>query len=293
MSDATPRVTGFFDPATNSVSYLVTDPATGTGAIVDPVLDFEPKAARTASTMADRILEAARGVRIDWCLETHTHADHLSAASYLKGRLGSRIGIGAHVTEVQTAWKRILNLDGAFPPPDGSQFDRLFVDEERFSIGALSVTVWHTPGHTPGCVTYIVAGGDGPACAFVGDTLFMPDYGTARADFPGGDARRLFRSIRRILSLPPETRIFVAHDYPPASRAVAYETTVAEQRRANLHVKDGTDEDGFVAFRTARDKTLGQPTLLLPAIQVNIRAGALPPPDETGTSYLKIPLNRF
>jgi glyoxylase-like metal-dependent hydrolase (beta-lactamase superfamily II) len=298
MPDNEPEVTGFFDPATSSISYLIADPATKTAAIIDPVLDYDPKAARTSTATADRIAEAAARLRVEWILETHTHADHLSAASYLKETLGlkqklvARIGIGAHVTEVQKTWERLLNLGPEFRT-DGSQFDHLFVEGEEIRLGNLAVTVWHTPGHTPACVTYVVRGGRGPACAFVGDTLFMPDYGTARADFPGGDARRLFHSIRRILSLPPDTRIFVAHDYQPGGREVAFETTVAEQRRANLHAKDSIDADEFVTFRTGRDKTLGQPTLLLPAIQVNIRAGALPPPDETGTSYLKIPLNRF
>jgi len=292
MSDNGPEVTGFFDPATCSISYLVTDPATGAAAIVDPVLDFDPKAARTSTAAADRIVQAAAALRVEWILETHTHADHLSAALYLRGKLGARVGIGAHVTEVQRTWKQLLNLGADFRA-DGSQFDRLFVEGEELRLGTLTVTVWHTPGHTPACVTYVVRGSRGPACAFVGDTLFMPDYGTARADFPGGDARRLFQSIRRILSLPPDTRIFVAHDYQPGGREVAFETTVAAQRQANVHVKDGVGADEFVTFRTMRDKTLGQPTLLLPSIQVNIRAGALPPPDETGTSYLKIPLNRF
>ena len=292
MSDNEPEVTGFFDPATSSISYLIADPATGAAAIIDPVLDFDPKAARTSTTTADRMAQAASRLRVEWILETHTHADHLSAASYLKQKLGSRIGIGAHVTEVQRTWERLLNLGAGFHA-DGSQFDHLFAEGEELRLGRLAVTVWHTPGHTPACVTYVVRGGSGPACAFVGDTLFMPDYGTARADFPGGDARRLFHSIRRILALPPDTRIFVAHDYQPGGRQVAFETTVAEQRRSNLHAKDGIEADEFVTFRTARDKTLGQPTLLLPAIQVNIRAGALPPPDESGTSYLKIPLNRL
>lgn len=287
-----PQVTGFFDPATSSISYLVTDGASRAAAIIDPVLDFDPKAARTSTAAADGIIAAAAGLRVEWVLETHTHADHLSAAMYLKAKLGCRIGIGAHVTDVQQAWKGLFNLEGEFRT-DGSQFDHLFVEGEQLHLGSLRLTIWHTPGHTPACVSYIVQGDSGPACAFVGDTLFMPDYGTARADFPGGDARRLFRSIRRILALPPETRVFVAHDYQPGGRPVAFETTVAEERRSNLHVKDGMDEEDFVAFRTARDKTLGQPTLLLPAIQVNIRAGALPPPDEIGTSYLKIPLNRF
>ena len=292
MSDSEPQVSGFFDPATSSISYLVADPATGTAAIIDPVLDYDPKAARTSTPSADRIVDAASKLKVEWILETHTHADHLSAALHLKRRLGGRVGIGAQVTEVQKVWKRLLNLETEFRT-DGSQFDHLFAEGEQIRLGGLTITVWHTPGHTPACVTYVVRGSRGPACAFVGDTLFMPDYGTARADFPGGDARRLFQSIRRILSLPPETRIFVAHDYQPGGRAVAFETTVATQRQSNLHAKDSVEEEGFVAFRTTRDKTLGQPTLLLPSIQVNIRAGALPPPDETGTSYLKLPLNRF
>ena len=230
--------------------------------------------------------------RIDAILYTHAHADHLTAAAYLKQKLGCRLGTGEHVRTVQQAWREILNLDGSFRA-DGSQFDQLFTEGERLALGELTVTVWHTPGHTPGCVAYVVTGGDAPACVFVGDTMFMPDCGTARADFPGGDARRLYRSIRRILSLPPETRLFVCHDYPPAGRTAAFETTVAEQRRANIHVKDGTEEGAFAEFRNARDKTLGQPTLLLPSIQVNIRAGVLPPPEDNGVSYLKIPLNRF
>ena len=287
-----PLVTGFFDPATSSVSYLVADPASGAAAVIDPVLDFDPKAARTSTQTADRIAAAAAGLRVEWILETHTHADHLSAAMYLKAKLGGRIGIGVHVTEVQRTWKRLLNLGTDFTA-DGSQFDHLLAEGDQLRLGSVTVTVWHTPGHTPACVTYVVKGESGPAGAFVGDTMFMPDYGTARADFPGGDARLLFRSIRRILALPPETRIFVAHDYQPGGRPVAFEATVAEQRCSNLHVKDGMDEEGFVAFRTGRDTTLGQPTLLLAAIQVNIRAGALPAPDETGTCYLKIPLNRF
>jgi glyoxylase-like metal-dependent hydrolase (beta-lactamase superfamily II) len=292
MPDRAPQVTGVFDPTTCSIAYVVADPVTGHAALVDPVLDYEAKGARISTLMADKLLSAAEGRTIDWILETHAHADHLSAAAYLKQKIACRIGTGEHVRSVQQVWKQILNLDNGFAT-DGSQFDHLFAEGERFMLGELTVTVWHTPGHTPGCVTYLVSGAEGPACAFIGDTMFMPDCGTARADFPGGDAGRLFRSIRRILSLPEDTRVFVAHDYPPAGRSAAYETTVAEQRRANLHVKDGTEEETFVAFRTARDKTLGQPTLLLPSIQVNIRAGALPPPEGNGTSYLKIPLNRF
>ncbi len=292
MSPRSPHVRGLFDSSTSTVSYIVADPATQAVAIIDPVLDFDSKAARTGTASADRLLEATAGLTLEWILETHTHADHLSAAPYIKAKRGGRIAIGACVAEVQQAWKRLLNLDPDFRA-DGSQFDRLFADEERFKIGSLEVTVWHTPGHTPACISYIVRGPEGPACAFVGDTLFMPDYGTARADFPGGDARQLYRSIRRILSLPPETRIFVCHDYQPGGRALAYEATVAEHRRANLHIKDGTTEDAFAEFRRARDKTLDMPALLLPSVQVNIRAGRLPAAESNGTAYLKIPLNRF
>ncbi|MBM3537201.1 MAG: MBL fold metallo-hydrolase [Alphaproteobacteria bacterium] len=292
MSPRSPHIRGLFDTASSTMSYVVADPATRVAAVIDPVLDYDPKAARTGTASAERLIEATAGLTVEWILETHTHADHLSAAPYLKQKLGGRIAIGAFVSEVQQTWKRLLNLDPDFRA-DGSQFDRLFAEGERFTIGSLAVTVWHTPGHTPACVTYLVQGPEGPACAFVGDTLFMPDYGTARADFPGGDARQLYRSIRRILSLPAETRIFVCHDYQPGGRALAYESTVAEHRRANLHIKDGTSEEAFAEFRRERDKTLEMPALLLPSVQVNIRAGRLPAPESNGTAYLKIPLNRF
>lgn len=292
MSPRSPHIRGLFDTASSTMSYVVADPATRVAAVIDPVLDYDPKAARTGTASAERLIEATAGLTVEWILETHTHADHLSAAPYLKQKLGGRIAIGAFVSEVQQTWKRLLNLDPDFRA-DGSQFDRLFAEGERFTIGSLAVTVWHTPGHTPACVTYLVQGPEGPACAFVGDTLFMPDYGTARADFPGGDARQLYRSIRRILSLPAETRIFVCHDYQPGGRALAYELTVAEHRRANLHIKDGTSEEAFAEFRRERDKTLEMPALLLPSVQVNIRAGRLPAPESNGTAYLKIPLNRF
>jgi glyoxylase-like metal-dependent hydrolase (beta-lactamase superfamily II) len=291
MSDKGPQVTGFFDPATSSLTYLVADPATGTAAIIDPVLDFDAKSGRTSTASADRLLAAAKDLRIAWILETHTHADHLSAAPYVKAQTGGKIGIGAAVVDVQKTWGRIFNLKSEFHA-DGSQFDHLFADGERFKIGELSVTVFHTPGHTPACLAYVVDGNGGPSCAFIGDTMFMPDYGTARADFPGGDARQLYRSIQRLLALPADTRLFVCHDYQPGGRALAFETTVAEQLRANVHVKEGTTEDQFVTFRSGRDKTLGQPALLLPAIQVNIRGGNLPMADDNGTIYLKIPLNK-
>lgn len=292
MSPRSPHVRGLFDTSTSTLSYIVADPATQVAAIIDPVLDYDGKAARTGTASADRLIEAAAGLKVEWILETHTHADHLSAAPYLKSKLGGRIAIGAFVAEVQKAWKKLLNLDPDFRV-DGSQFDHLFAEGDRFKIGSLDVTVMHTPGHTPACVTYLVRGPEGPACAFVGDTLFMPDYGTARTDFPGGDARQLYRSIRRILSLPSETRIFVCHDYQPGGRALAFEATVAEHRRDNLHIKDGTTEDAFAEFRVARDKTLDMPVLLLPSVQVNIRAGRLPAAESNGTAYLKIPLNRF
>lgn len=289
---ANPLITGFFDPATSSVSYLVADPATGVAAVIDPVLDFEPRAGRVSTGQADRIVDAARGLRVEWVLDTHTHADHLSAASYVKERLGGRTATGAHFPEVQRTWAEIYNLDPDFST-DGSQFDRLLSDGDRFKLGALDVTVWRTSGHTPSCSSYIVEGGSGLKHVFVGDTLFMPDYGTARADFPGGCARTLYRSIRRILSLPPETKLYMCHDYQPNGRDVAWETTVADQRAGNVHIKDGVGEDEFVAFRQARDKTLPAPALILPAIQVNIRGGHLPPPESNRTIYLKLPVNRL
>jgi glyoxylase-like metal-dependent hydrolase (beta-lactamase superfamily II) len=283
-----PDITAFFDAATNTVSYLVTDPETATAAIIDSVLDYDASSGRTATASADRLIEAVRqrSLSVAWILETHVHADHLTAAHYLQQKLGGRTGVGARITEVQKTFGPLFNA-GAFLP-DGRQFDSLFEDDESFRIGGLSVQVLHTPGHTSADVTYVI--GD---AAFVGDTLFMPDYGTARADFPGGDARMLYRSIHRILELPPETRLFTAHDYLPDGRKdYAWESTVAQQRRFNVHVRDGITEDDFVAMRTARDAKLAMPKLILPSVQVNIRAGALPPPEENGVSYLKIPINR-
>ena len=284
-----PDIHGFYDPATATVSYVVSHPSSRHAAIIDPVLDYEPRAGRVSHGSADRIAAhvAAAGLSVDWILETHPHADHLSAGALLKERLGGTLAIGAGVTAVQETWTAIYNL-GAALPADGSQFDHLFADGERFKIGALEAEVWHTPGHTPACVCYRI--GD---AVFVGDTLFMPDFGTARADFPGGDAKILYQSIRRILSLPPETRLFTCHDYCPGGREVAWETTVGEQRKANKHVRDGVDEAAFVAMRSERDKELDVPDLLLPAIQVNLRGGHLPAPEANGTAYLKIPLNRF
>ncbi|WEN42475.1 putative metallo-hydrolase [Thauera sp. GDN1] len=279
-------IRSFFDAATNTVTHVVSDPATARAAIIDSVLDYEPKSGRTSRASADVVIAFVRdaGLHVDWLLETHAHADHLSAALYLKQQLGGRIAIGAHIRQVQGVFKDIFNAKDM--NTHGAEFDHLFEDGERFRIGGLDVEVMHTPGHTPACLTYIV-GQD----AFVGDTLFMPDYGTARCDFPGGDAATLFRSIRKVLSLPPETRLHLCHDYPPDDRAPVWETTVAEQRAKNIHVHDGVTEADFVAMRTARDRTLAMPTLILPAIQVNVRAGNLPPAEDNGVHYLKIPID--
>jgi glyoxylase-like metal-dependent hydrolase (beta-lactamase superfamily II) len=279
-------IRSFFDPATNTVTHVVADPATARAAIIDSVLDYDPKSGRTSRASADAVIAHVRdaGLVVDWLLETHAHADHLSAAPYLKQQLGGRIGIGAHIREVQGVFKGIFNAKDM--NTHGADFDHLFEDGEHFRIGELDVQVMHTPGHTPACLTYLV-GQD----AFVGDTLFMPDYGTARCDFPGGDAATLFRSIRKVLSLPPETRLHLCHDYPPEDRAPVWETTVAEQRARNIHVHDGVTEADFVAMRTARDKSLAMPTLILPAIQVNVRAGHLPPAEDNGVRYLKIPID--
>ena len=289
---ADPVITGFFDTATSSVSYLVADPVARVAAIIDPVLDFEPRAGRISTGSADRIIAAADGMKVAWVLETHAHADHLSAADYVKSRTGAQTATGAHVGEVQKTWAEIYNFEPGFRS-DGSQFDRLFEDGDRFKLGSLDVTVWRTSGHTPSCSSFIVEGASGLKHVFVGDTLFMPDYGTARTDFPGGCARTLYRSIRRILALPPETKLFMCHDYQPGGRPVVWRTTVAEQRANNLHIKDGVSEDEFVKFREQRDKTLWAPALILPAILVNIRGGRLPPPDGNGTVYLRLPVNRI
>lgn len=281
------RVQAFFDPATFTVSYLVSDTASREAAIIDPVLDFDANSGRIATRSADAILAAAAvgGLRIRWILETHAHADHLSAAQYLKAKAGASVVIGAAIKQVQTTFKAVFNDPDM--PADGRQFDRLVKDGDKLPLGALEFEVLHTPGHTPACVTYRI--GD---AAFVGDTLFMPDYGTARTDFPGGDARTLYRSIRRILALPPATRLFMCHDYKaPGRDRFAWETTVAEERASNVHIRDDVDEDEFVRLREARDKTLGMPALILPSIQVNMRAGALPAPEANGIVYLKLPVN--
>ncbi len=284
-----PEVSAFFDKHTKTVSYLVADALSRAAVVIDPVLDYAPAGARLTTGSADAILAAvaARNLDVGWILETHPHADHVSAGAYLKRKLGARTAIGAGITLVQRTWRDILHLDGALAV-DGSQFDRLLAEGDRLVHGGLTVELMQTPGHTPACVTYLI--GD---AAFVGDTLFMPDYGTARCDFPGGDAAQLYRSIRRILALPPATRLFTCHDYGAAGRSYEWESSVARQRAANIHVHDGVDEAGFVAMRRERDRGLEPPELLLPAIQINIRAGEAPPPESNGVSYLRIPLNRI
>ncbi|MBK8908901.1 MAG: MBL fold metallo-hydrolase [Rhodospirillales bacterium] len=285
-----PDVRGFFDEATYTVSYVVSDPATLRCAVVDPVLDYDPASGRTRTGSADVIIAdiRERGLAVEWILETHVHADHLTAAPHIQAAVGGRIAIGANIKTVQETFARLFNAEPAFAA-DGSQFERLFSDGETFSLGSLDGRAMHVPGHTPACMTYLI--GD---AGFVGDTLFMPDYGTARCDFPGGDARQLYRSIRRILALPDETRLFLCHDYKAPGRDMyRWETTVGEQRRHNVHVRDGIDEESFVAMRTGRDATLDMPRLILPSVQVNMRAGRWPPPESNGTRYLKIPLNVF
>lgn len=286
--DMGPRVKAFFDEATFTVSYVVSEPEGGRAAVIDPVLDFDPKSARSSTRSADAIIAylRERSLSVDWILETHLHADHMTATAYLKRQIGGRSGIGARITEVQETFKALFNLGPDFAA-DGSDFDHLFADGERFRIGALEARVLATPGHTPACVTYLVGN-----AAFVGDTIFMPDYGSARTDFPGGDAATLYRSIRRLFALPPETRMFLCHDYKaPGRDRYAWETTVAAQREGNVHLHDGTDEAAFVALREGRDQTLQMPALILPSVQVNLRAGRFPPPEENGIAYLKIPLN--
>lgn len=285
------QVEGFFDPATWTVSYIVLDKGTKQCALVDSVLDYDPKSGRTSHASADQLIARVRelGATVQWILETHVHADHLSAAPYLKQELGGQLGIGQHITAVQKVFGSLFNAGSDFAR-DGRQFDHLFIDGETFLIGGLQARAMHTPGHTPACMTYVVADGAQTA-AFVGDTLFMPDYGTARCDFPGGDARTLFRSINKVLSLPPETQLYMCHDYQPGGREVRYISAVGEEREKNVHVRNGISEEEFVAMRHARDATLGMPTLILPSVQVNMRAGQLPEPEANGTRYIKIPLN--
>jgi glyoxylase-like metal-dependent hydrolase (beta-lactamase superfamily II) len=284
---AKPQVEGFFDKGTWTVTYVVHNGPGSACAILDSVLDYDPKSGRTRTTSADKVIAfvKAQQLNVDWILETHAHADHLSAAPYLKQHLGGQIAIGDQITRVQKVFKDIFNLEPEFKQ-DGSQFDMLFKDNETFQIGELTAKVLAVPGHTPACVAYQV--GD---AVFVGDTLFMPDVGSARCDFPGGDAKTLYASTRKILSLPPQTRLFMCHDYPPNDRPVAFETTVAEQRAKNIHVNDSVSEAQFVEMRSKRDATLEMPVLILPAVQINIRAGEMPPKEANGTAYVKIPIN--
>ncbi|MEQ9641597.1 MAG: MBL fold metallo-hydrolase [Alphaproteobacteria bacterium] len=283
-----PTVQTFFDEATFTATHVVVDPATKHAAIIDSVHDYDPKSGRTRTESADAVVAWVnkRGLSVDWLLETHAHADHLSAAPYLKQKLGGRIAIGEHITAVQETFGGVFNAGPDFAI-DGSQFDHLFKDGETFSIGDMQARVMHTPGHTPACLSYVI--GD---AVFVGDTIFMPDYGTARCDFPGGDARTLYRSMKKLLDLPPQTRIFLCHDYKaPGRDTYVWETTVAAERDNNIHIGDGVTEDDFVKMRTERDATLSMPVLILPSVQVNMRAGEPPPPEDNGVSYLKIPLN--
>ena len=284
-----PVVTGFFDADTSTISYVVQDPGSRACAIIDSVLDFDYAAGRIATRAADRLVDfiATNALVLEWLIETHAHADHLSAAPYIQGKLGGKIGIGEHIRIVQDVFGKVFN-EGTEFRRDGGQFDQLFADGDIYSIGGMRGYVMHTPGHTPACTTHVVGN-----AAFVGDTLFMPDGGTARADFPGGDARILFRSIKRVLELPPAMRLFMCHDYGPNGRAIKWETTVADERGHNVHVRDGVTEDEFVALREARDKTLAMPKLILPSLQVNIRAGHLPAPDASGRRFLKVPVDGF
>lgn len=282
-----PEVTAFFDPDTNTISYVVKDPRSSACAIVDSVLDFDYAAGRISYASADAIIAYVRahGLTVEWLIETHVHADHLSAAPYIQREVGGKIGIGEKITVVQDTFGKVFN-EGTEFQRDGSQFDRLFTDGDTYRIGSLEAHTLHTPGHTPACMTHVI--GD---AAFVGDTLFMPDGGTARADFPGGDAHTLFRSIKKVLALPGETRLFMCHDYGPNGRDIRWETTVADERAHNIHVRDGVGEEEFVAMRSARDVTLGMPRLIIPSLQVNMKAGQLPKPGPDGKRFLKVPLD--
>jgi glyoxylase-like metal-dependent hydrolase (beta-lactamase superfamily II) len=291
MSSAPFYAEEFFDPATSTISYILLDAASRSCAVIDSVLDYDPKSGRTATTSADKLLArvAELGAKVEWILETHVHADHLTAAPYLQEKLGGKIGIGRHITTVQKVFGDLFNI-GSEMARDGSQFDHLFDNDEQFAIGTLECRALHTPGHTPACMSYVVSSGTHRA-AFVGDTLFMPDYGSARCDFPGGDARTLFRSINKLLSLPEDTLLYMCHDYQPHGREVQFVSTVADERANNIHVRNGISEEEFVAMRTRRDATMEMPTLILPSVQVNMRAGHFPEPEANGTRYLKIPLN--
>lgn len=283
-----PEVRGFFDKDTFTISYAVIDPVTSKAAIIDSVLDYDPASGRTETASADKLIACVKehDATVEWILETHVHADHLSAAPYLKAGLGGRIGIGAAVVAVQEVFGKVFNIGNEFAR-DGRQFDHLFQDGEVFAVGAIAGRAMHTPGHTPACMTYLI--GD---AGFVGDTMFMPDYGTARCDFPGGNARTLYRSIRKIFALPEETRLFMCHDYLPEGRTeYRWETTVGDEKHHNIHVGESVSEDDFVTMREARDAKLNMPRLILPSVQVNMRAGHMPPPEENGISYLKMPVN--
>lgn len=283
-----PKVAAFFDPETNTISYVVKDPGSASCAVIDSVMDIDYAAGRISYKSADVIIEYIQlnRLKVDWLIETHAHADHLSAAPYIQQKLGGKLGIGEHIVTVQETFGKVFN-EGTEFRRDGSQFDRLFKDGDTYEIGGMTAFVMHTPGHTPACTTHVI--GD---AAFVGDTLFMPDGGTARADFPGGDAHVLFRSIRKVLEiLPAQTRLFMCHDYAPNGREIRWETTVGEERKHNIHVRDGVSEDEFVALRESRDKTLSMPRLIVPSLQVNIRAGHLPEPDASGKVFLKVPVN--
>jgi len=283
-----PEIAAFFDEATYTITYVVSDPATGKAAIIDSVLDYQAASGRTSHHSAETIIDyvKVKGLEVEWLLETHAHADHLSAAPYIQEKLGGKLAIGKDIRTVQEVFGKLFNAGTEFQR-DGSQFDHLFDDGDRFSVGSIEATVLHVPGHTPADMAFVI--GD---AAFVGDTIFMPDFGTARADFPGGDARQLYRSIRRLLSLPRETRLFLCHDYKAPGRDVyAWESTVGLQRDFNVHVRDGVNEDAFVEMRTARDGTLSMPELIMPSVQVNIRAGHFPEPEDNGVTYIKIPIN--
>ena len=289
MSASAMHIEPFFDAATGTVSYVLADTISGQAAVIDPVLDFDPKSGTLSCCSADELIAYVRsqGWQLQWILETHAHADHLSAAQHIRHHLGGKVAIGTHIRAVQQVFRKIFHFESSFLP-DGSQFDHLVEDGERLMLGQLELQAMHVPGHTPADMAYLVEG-----AVFVGDTLFMPDVGTARADFPGGNAATLYQSMQRILSLPGKTRIFVCHDYPPAGRAPAWQTTVQAQRIGNIHVHDGVSEAEFVQMRTARDATLEMPTLILPSVQVNVRAGKLPPAQDDGRTYIQLPINAF
>ncbi len=282
-----PEVIAFFEPQTNTISYILRDPNSDACAVIDSVMDIDYAAGRITHDSADKIIDTIRekGWKVEWLIETHVHADHLSAAPYIQEKLGGKLGIGENITIVQDTFGKVFN-EGTEFQRDGSQFDRLFTDGDSYNVGGLTVHVMHTPGHTPACMTHVA--GD---AAFVGDTLFMPDGGSARADFPGGDARTLYRSSKRVLQLPPQTRLFMCHDYGPNGRDIQWETSVEEERKHNIHLRDGISEDEFVSMREARDKTLAMPKLIIPSLQVNMRAGQLPPEDSSGRVFLKVPVN--